>query len=158
MFKGQPKALYALALANTGERFGYYTMLAVFFAEVLETSDKKLISELKQELMELPNKIEETLKLEDTVKNMAKQIYLADDMFFLGRGIDYPVAMEGSLKLKEISYIHSEAYPGGELKHGPISLIDNGFPVIGIITDEELASKTISNIQEACPTVAASYL
>ena len=124
------------------------TILALYLAEILGTADKKLVSELKQELMELPNKIEETLKLEDIVKDMAKEIYSADDMFFLGRGIDYPVAMEGSLKLKEISYIHSEAYPGGELKHGPISLIDNGFPVIGIITDEELASKTISNIQE----------
>ena len=69
-------------------------------------------------------------------------------MFFLGRGIDYPVAMEGSLKLKEISYIHSEAYAAGELKHGPIALIDNGFPVISIITDENLSHKTISNIQE----------
>ena len=69
-------------------------------------------------------------------------------MFFLGRGIDYPVAMEGSLKLKEISYIHSEAYAAGELKHGPIALIDEGFPVISIVTDENLAEKTISNIQE----------
>ena len=69
-------------------------------------------------------------------------------MFFLGRGIDYPVAMEGSLKLKEISYIHSEAYSAGELKHGPIALIDEDFPVISLITDKNLAEKTISNVQE----------
>ena len=83
----------------------------------------------------------------DIIK-IAKDIYQKDDMFFLGRGIDYPVAMEGSLKLKEISYIHSESYPAGELKHGPIALIDDAFPVISIITDEVLAEKTISNIQE----------
>ena len=69
-------------------------------------------------------------------------------MFFLGRGIDYAVAMEGSLKLKEISYIHSEAYPSGELKHGPIALIENDITVISILTNNELAPKTISNIQE----------
>jgi len=69
-------------------------------------------------------------------------------MFFLGRGIDYTVALEGSLKLKEISYIHSEAYAAGELKHGPIALIENGIPVISILTDSILAPKTISNIQE----------
>ena len=124
------------------------TSLALYFAEILGTADKKLIEEIKQGLMELPNKIEETLKLEERLKQIAKDIYTADDMFYIGRGIDYPVAMEGSLKIKEISYIHSEAYPGGELKHGSISLIVNGFPVVGIITDEELASKSISNIQE----------
>ena len=69
-------------------------------------------------------------------------------MFFLGRGIDYAVAMEGSLKLKEISYIHSEAYASGELKHGPIALIENGITVISLITNKDLEPKTISNIQE----------
>ena len=69
-------------------------------------------------------------------------------MFFIGRGIDYTVGMEGSLKLKEISYIHSEAYPAGELKHGPIALIEKNVTAIGIITDEKLKEKTISNIQE----------
>ena len=96
----------------------------------------------------MPSKIEETLKINDSIKDLAKNIYQVKDAFFIGRGIDYPVAMEGSLKLKEISYIHSEAYAGGELKHGPIALIENGFPVIGIITDEKLLDKSISNIQE----------
>ena len=123
-------------------------ILALYFAEILETADKKLIDEIKQELMELPNKVEETLKLEKQLEKISKDIYLTENSFFLGRGIDYPVAMEGSLKLKEISYIHSEAYAAGELKHGPISLIVNGFPVIGLITDEDLAAKSISNIQE----------
>ena len=124
------------------------TVLALYCAELLGKADKKLIEEIKQELVGLPNKIDETLKLEEKLKEIAKEIHTSKDMFFLGRGIDYPVAMEGSLKLKEISYIHSEAYAAGELKHGPIALIDNGFPVLGIITDEELAPKTISNIQE----------
>lgn len=123
-------------------------ILALYFAEILEISDLSLIKELKAELLKLPNKIEEILKNNENIIKIAKDIYSKNDMFFLGRGIDYPVAMEGSLKLKEISYIHSEAYAAGELKHGPIALIDNGFPVISMITDDNLAHKTISNIQE----------
>ena len=123
-------------------------ILALYFAEILGTANKTLIEEIKQGLIELPNKVEETLKLEETLAEISKDIYLSKNAFFLGRGIDYPVAMEGSLKLKEISYIHSEAYAAGELKHGPIALIDSGFPVISIITDEDLSAKTISNIQE----------
>jgi len=123
-------------------------ILALYFAEILERTDKKVINQLKQEVLKLPNKIEEILKYEEQILKISKDIYNKTDLFFLGRGIDYPVAMEGSLKLKEISYIHSEAYAAGELKHGPIALIDDGFPVIAIITDESLAEKTISNIQE----------
>ncbi len=80
--------------------------------------------------------------------DLAKQIYANEDIYFLGRKIDYALAMEGSLKLKEISYIHSEAYAAGELKHGTISLIEENTPVIGILTDESIVSKTISNIKE----------
>ena len=123
-------------------------ILALYFAEILNSSEKNIIKELKNELLELPNKVEEILKNSSDIITVAKDIYNADDLFFLGRGIDYPVAMEGSLKLKEISYIHSESYAAGELKHGPIALIDNGFPVISIITDDALAAKTTSNIQE----------
>ena len=123
-------------------------ILALYFAEILESVDSKILKELKKDLLELPNKLDDILKDDKDIVKIAKDIYQKDDMFFLGRGIDYPVAMEGSLKLKEISYIHSEAYAAGELKHGPIALIDNGFPVISIITDENLSHKTISNIQE----------
>ena len=123
-------------------------ILAIYFAEILESSDKKLIEEFKKDLLELSNNIDDILKNDKNIIKIAKDIYLKDDMFFLGRGIDYTVAMEGSLKLKEISYIHSEAYAAGELKHGPIALIDDGFPVISIVTDEILTPKTISNIQE----------
>ena len=87
-------------------------------------------------------------KIDEEIKTFASKVYTQKDMFFLGRGTDYNVALEGSLKLKEISYIHSEAYAAGELKHGPIALIENGVTVIGIITNKELVEKTISNMQE----------
>ena len=123
-------------------------ILAIYFAEILESANKELLKSLKEDLLELPNKLDDILKEDKDIIKVAKDIYQEDDMFFLGRGIDYPTSMEGSLKLKEISYIHSEAYAAGELKHGPIALIDDGFPVISIITDENLSKKTISNIQE----------
>ena len=84
----------------------------------------------------------------DQYKAFAKKIYEHSDVFFIGRGLDYSLSMEGSLKLKEISYIHSEAYAAGELKHGTISLIEKGTPVIALATDEDLYEKTISNIKE----------
>ncbi len=123
-------------------------ILAIYFAEILETSDTQNLNNLKREILELPKKIEETLKCNENIKNFAKQIYLEKDVFFLGRGIDEVVSKEGSLKLKEISYIHSESYAAGELKHGPIALIENGITVVSILTDKNLAPKTISNIQE----------
>lgn len=123
-------------------------ILALYFAEILDSTPFEIISKLKENLLELPKKVEEVLSNDKKIEGIAKEIYSSSNMFFLGRGIDYPVAMEGSLKLKEISYIHSEAYPAGELKHGPIALIDSNFPVLGIITDEFLSSKTISNLQE----------
>ena len=98
--------------------------------------------------MLLPKKIEETLKLSEKIKDFSKKVYQEKDIFFLGRGIDETVAKEGSLKLKEISYIHSESYPAGELKHGPIALIENGITVVTIMTDKKLLEKTISNVQE----------
>ena len=122
-------------------------ILAIYFAEVLEIDNSK-INTLKKDILELPKKIEETLKLSEVIKEFSKKVYQEKDMFFLGRGIDETVAKEGSLKLKEISYIHSESYAAGELKHGPIALIENDVTVIGIMTDADLVKKTISNIQE----------
>lgn len=123
-------------------------LLALYFAEILERTDNAIISDMKKEILELPKKAELTLKDVASVKAFADKIYKEKDVFFLGRGIDYSVALEGSLKLKEISYIHSEAYAAGELKHGPIALIENGISVISIMTDPTLVEKTISNIQE----------
>ena len=122
-------------------------ILAIYFAETLEISSDKLAN-LKKDILELPKKIEETLKCADQIKDFANKIYQEKDVFFLGRGIDETVAREASLKLKEISYIHSDSYPAGELKHGPIALIENGITVISIMTDPKLVEKTVSNIQE----------
>ena len=124
------------------------TILAIYFAEILGTADESLLVDIKNSILELPNKIEKVLKCNEKIEEFAKQIYQEKDIFFLGRGIDETVAREGSLKLKEISYIHSESYAAGELKHGPIALIENGVTVISIITDKDLVKKTVSNIQE----------
>ena len=123
-------------------------ILAIYFAEILESTSESELNCIKKEILELPSKIDETIKSSTIIKDFAKKMYTEKDVFFLGRGIDYNTALEGSLKLKEVSYIHSEAYPAGELKHGPIALIENGITVISILTDSSLVEKSISNIQE----------
>lgn len=123
-------------------------ILAVYFAEILSTTPILQLQNIKKEILALPAKIDEALKCSDRIKTFANKIYQEKDIFFLGRGADYNTALEGSLKLKEISYIHSEAYAAGELKHGPIALIENGITVIGIMTDKLLVEKSISNLQE----------
>ena len=123
-------------------------ILAIYFAEVLESCDEEFLNNIKKDILDLPKKIEETLKCDATIKDFAKKMYQEKDVFFLGRGIDETVAREGSLKLKEISYIHSESYAAGELKHGPIALIENGITVISILTVPDLVKKSVSNIQE----------
>ena len=124
-------------------------LLAVRLAEarkkLSEKESKKLCSDM---LNEIPASIERALKLEEKIKASAKRLAEAEHLFFIGRGIDYQIAVEASLKLKEISYIHSEAYAAGELKHGTISLITNGTPVIAIVTDKKLCEKMISGIRE----------
>ena len=122
-------------------------LLAIYFAEVLKT-DNEEIETLKSNILELPKKIEEALKVADEVKELSNDIYEQKDVFFIGRGIDYTVTKEAALKLKEISYIHSDAYQAGELKHGPIALIENGITVVGVISDKKLLKKSVSNLQE----------
>ena len=133
-------------------------ILAIYFAEVLESATSSKLLSLKKEILELPAKIEKALESSTEIKRFAKKIYQEKDVFFLGRGIDYTTALEASLKLKEISYIHSEAYAAGELKHGPIALIENDITVISIITDKHLVEKTISNIQEVITRGAKTLL
>jgi len=123
-------------------------MLAIHLSETLGNCNNELLNNLKINIMSLPNKVQDCLNNDIFIKNFASRVFEEKDMFFLGRGIDYTTALEGSLKLKEISYIHSEAYPAGELKHGPIALIENETTVISIITDQNLAPKSISNTQE----------
>lgn len=115
----------------------------------------KLINDIEtnniiESIKTLPTKIESLLTEEKIkeIKNIANKLYQKEDMYFIGRNVDYALCMEGALKLKEISYIHSEAYAAGELKHGTISLIEEGTPVISVITDEKIAEKTVSNIKE----------
>ena len=112
----------------------------------------KLTPELEvkitSELFSLPGKIDAVLKLDETIKLLAEQFAEKQNALFLGRGSQYPIAMEGALKLKEISYIHAEAYPAGELKHGPLALIDADMPVITVAPNNSLLEKLKSNIQE----------
>ena len=106
----------------------------------------------------MPGLIQRVLKDNELYKKIAKQLYKHDNIFFIGRKMDYAICLEGSLKLKEISYIHSEAYPAGELKHGTISLIDKGLPVIAIVTDKKLKDKMVSNIKECEARYAKMFI
>ena len=108
----------------------------------------KLRTRVVTALRTLPDTIEETLKLKEIITELAPEIASKENALFLGRGIFYPIAKEGALKLKEISYIHAEAYPAGELKHGPLALIDKNMPVIALAPESEIAEKLISNLEE----------
>ncbi len=104
--------------------------------------------ELEQELLSIPDKIEQMLARNDEIEKIAKELFKAKDFLYLGRGIHFPIALEGALKLKEISYIHAEGYPAGEMKHGPIALIDEELPVVFLAPGGALHEKIVSNIQE----------
>ena len=123
-------------------------LLAMQFAVARGEMSEEKCSELLDELYTIPDKIEKILEDKERIQWYANKLAGAKDAFFIGRGIDYAIGLEGSLKMKEISYIHSEAYAAGELKHGPISLIEEGIPVIGVLTQQELYEKTVSNMVE----------
>ena len=149
-----------IAVASTKAYTSQIVLLAIVainFAEKLDLNKDK-VEELKKDILLLPTQLEKVLKNTEKIKEFAKRIYKEKDVFFIGRGIDYTVALEGSLKLKEISYIHSEAYPSGELKHGPIALIENGVTVVSILTNRLLVEKSISNIQEVVTRGAKTFI
>ena len=123
-------------------------LLALYFGEMLGTVVPDEYNALVRELEELPDKIDSVLDNKERIQYLASKFFNSKDVFFIGRNIDYALSLEGSLKLKEISYIHSEAYAAGELKHGTISLIENGILVIGVLTQGELLEKTVSNMAE----------
>ena len=123
-------------------------MIAIYFSELRELRSKEELDNIKKEMLMLPEVIEEVLNIKEDVKAIAEEIKDEKDLYFLGRGMDFFLALEGSLKLKEISYIHSEAYAGGELKHGPIALIEEGTKVVSILTQKNLIDKMISNVVE----------
>ena len=122
--------------------------LAVEFARVRGKIDKEKYDYYISELVSIPDKIQKVLEDKERIQWFAAKYAGAHDVFFVGRGLDYAISLEGSLKLKEISYIHSEAYAAGELKHGTISLVEQGTLVIGVLTQNELYEKTISNMLE----------
>jgi len=139
-----------LAVASTK---AYTNMVAVALLYALQFGRARRVSHttgvrILEALKEIPEKMKSILEQTDKIKELAEKYKDYEDMLFLGRGINYPVALEGSLKLKEISYIHSEAYPGGEMKHGAIALLSPDFPVLGIMTKNSLYDKMRSNIEE----------
>lgn len=142
-----PEIAVATTKAYSTQLIAVYC-LALQFALVRGKMDEKRYSTLLEELQTIPEKIGKILEDKERIQWFAAKNSMAKDVFFIGRGVDYAVSLEGSLKLKEISYIHSEAYAAGELKHGTISLIENGTLVIGVFNQEQLYEKTLSNMAE----------
>ena len=142
-----PEISVATTKAYSAQLIAVYT-LALQFAKERNEIEMSEYEKLIKELDTLPDKIQEVIDNQEEIQKFAAKQAAAKDVFFIGRGIDYAVSLEGSLKLKEISYIHSEAYAAGELKHGTISLIEDGTLVIGVLTQDELYEKTISNMVE----------
>lgn len=142
-----PEISVASTKAYTTQLIAMY-LFALFLAESRKTLTPTELDIVKNELLNMPETLESVLELEGEIKRLSEKIYKETDMYFLGRGLDYKASMEGSLKLKEISYIHSESYAGGELKHGPIALIEEGTVVIAISTNKDICAKMDSNIKE----------
>ena len=124
-------------------------LLALYMAQVRGTLTSAQIRNHIAELLQMPQTIEQTIKASTVMEKVAERFYNRSDFLFLGRGINYPIALEGALKLKEISYIHAEGYPAGEMKHGPIALIDEQMPVVAIAPNDHVFEKMIGNVQEA---------
>jgi glutamine---fructose-6-phosphate transaminase (isomerizing) len=124
-------------------------LLGLYLAQVRGTLTRDEIRGHIDELLHLPQTIEQAIKASAGVEKIAERFYSRTDFLFLGRGINYPIALEGALKLKEISYIHAEGYPAGEMKHGPIALIDERMPIVAIAPDDHVFEKMVGNVQEA---------
>jgi glucosamine--fructose-6-phosphate aminotransferase (isomerizing) len=142
-----PEIAVATTKAYSTQLIACY-LLAIQFGKVREELDEEKYDALLKELDTIPHKIDKIIEDKERLQWFASKLATQKDIFFIGRGIDYAVSLEGSLKMKEISYIHSEAYAAGELKHGTISLIEDGTPVVGILTQDDLYEKTISNLVE----------
>ncbi|MBE9531441.1 MAG: glutamine--fructose-6-phosphate transaminase (isomerizing) [Proteobacteria bacterium] len=123
-------------------------ILAIYMGRRLAKLTSEKGREYIQDLLELPSKVERTLRMDSHIKELAKDYFDNTDFLYLGRSINYPIALEGALKLKEISYIHAEGYPAGEMKHGPIALIEDGLPVVMIAPDDKSYVKMLSNMEE----------
>jgi glutamine---fructose-6-phosphate transaminase (isomerizing) len=123
-------------------------LLALYLAQVRKTMFPEEIGEVVERILELPRQVRRALELDRQIQEIAERYHQARDVLFIGRHTGYPAALEGALKLKEISYIHAEGYPAGELKHGPIALIEPGVPVVAVATECHVYPKMLSNIQE----------
>jgi glucosamine--fructose-6-phosphate aminotransferase (isomerizing) len=142
-----PEIAVASTKAYTSQLIAFY-LFGLYLAQTLETLDKVQIKGNIIALQQLPAQVEQILEQSNVIKEFAERVAKHPSLFFIGRGLDYSVAQEGSLKLKEISYIHSEAYAAGELKHGTLALIEEGVPVIALATQDDVFEKTVSNIKE----------
>ncbi|HSQ33705.1 MAG TPA: glutamine--fructose-6-phosphate transaminase (isomerizing), partial [Peptostreptococcaceae bacterium] len=142
-----PEISVASTKAYTTQLVSLY-MIALDFAIKKGTITNEFYRDMINKLKDMPSKVDEVLKLDDYLKEVAESIKEANSAFYLGRGLDYNIAMEGALKIKEISYIHAEAFAAGELKHGTIALIEQNTPVIAIASQQNLFEKMVSNMQE----------
>ena len=142
-----PEIGVASTKAFTGQ-VSVLTMIALAMAEAKGTIERSMYLDIVKGLSEIPDKIKEVLTLNDRIADLARTFTYAHNFLYLGRGFSFPVALEGALKLKEISYIHAEGYPAAEMKHGPIALIDSDMPVVVIATHNAMYEKVLSNIQE----------
>jgi glucosamine--fructose-6-phosphate aminotransferase (isomerizing) len=142
-----PEIAVASTKAYTSQLIAFY-LLGLYLAGIVGTRDTDYITSVIESLEQLPEQVEALLEQTAVLKQIAESMAKHSSLFFIGRGMDYAVAQEGSLKLKEISYIHSEAYAAGELKHGTLALIEEGTPVIALVTQQGLYEKTLSNIKE----------
>jgi len=123
-------------------------LLAVYFGRVRGSLEKEEARNILMHLLRIPHQVEEVLENQEEIMDCAQNYFKKIDFLFLGRHINYPIALEGALKLKEISYIHAEGYPAGEMKHGPIALIDENMPVLAVATDSKVYEKVVANIEE----------
>jgi len=151
------KAGPEIAVATTKAYMCQLAILSII-ACYLGIKNNHLKKEILEEYQTLSKDMEELIKNDSDTKRVANLIYNRKDIFYIGRKVDYALCMEASLKLKEVSYLHSEAYAAGELKHGTISLVDKNTPVLSIITDESIAAKTVSNVKEVCSRGALSIV
>ncbi|MDQ0497201.1 glutamine--fructose-6-phosphate transaminase (isomerizing) [Paenibacillus brasilensis] len=142
-----PEIAVASTKAYSSQLIAFY-LLGLYLSQVRGTQTDEQVAHVLAAMESLPEQVEEMLGKADSIKAYAEQIASHKHLFFIGRGQDYAVVQEGSLKLKEISYIHSEAYAAGELKHGTLALIEDGIPVIALVTQESVLEKTVSNIKE----------
>ena len=140
-----------ISVASTKTFVGTMAVLYLFALRLARVRESMAVSQIQEALSSLtsvPQLIQQQLAKKEAIRSVAKRYFLQRDVLFLGRGIAYPLALEGALKLKEVSYIHAEGYAAGEMKHGPIALIDDGFPVVVLAANDSTLDKTISNVEE----------